>query len=123
MANCIVSTGNNAGVNVRASKSTSSTKLGVIDNGVTVDVVRCDSTWATLVYNGTPAFVQHQYLSNPPTTNGEGLSAGDSAVCNGSSVNVRDAASGNTTGSQLNKGDAVTIYERSAVTGGYYWRC
>lgn len=121
MANCIVKTGNSAGVNVRATKSTSGSKLGVIDNGVTVNVVRCDSTWATLMYNGTPAFVQHQYLSNPPSSNGEGLSAGDSGACNGSNVNVRDAANGNTTGSQLNKGDAVKIYERSAVIGGYYW--
>ena len=69
MANCVVSTGNNAGVNIRASKSTGSTKLGVIANGKIVNIVRCDDTWATLLYNGNPAFAQHQYLSNPPTVN------------------------------------------------------
>lgn len=121
MAICTVYTGNSAGVNVRASKSTNSKKLGVIDNGVQVNVVRCDSTWATLMYNGTPAFVQHQYLNNPPASNGEGLSDNDSAVCNGSNVNVRDDANGNTTGSQLNKGDAATVYERSELISGYYW--
>ena len=121
MANCTVHTKNSAGVNVRAAKSTSSRKLGEIDNGVIVNVVRCDGTWATLMYNGTPAFVQHQYLSNPPSFNGEGLLSGDSAVCNGNNVNIRDAASGNTTGSQLNKGDVVTVYERSALIGEYYW--
>ena len=67
MANCMVSTGNSSGVNVRSSKAVSSSNLlGVIDNDVYVNVVRCDGTWATLMYQGTPAFLQHQYLLNPP---------------------------------------------------------
>lgn len=121
MANCTVSTGNSAGLNVRDARSTSGKKLGVIDNGDTVNVVRCNGTWATLMYQGTPAFVQHQYLVQPPVANGEGLSIGDAATCNGSSVNVRDAANGNKTGEQLNKGDTATVYERSALIDGYYW--
>lgn len=120
MAKCIVQTGNSAGVNVRASKSTGSTKLGVIDNGVTVNVVRCDATWATLVYNGTPAFVQHRYLSGEPTVNGDGLSSGDSAVCNANSVNIRNAANGSTIGNQLNKGANVSVIGKS-LANGYYW--
>ena len=77
MANCMVSTGNSSGVNVRSSKAVSSSNLlGVIDNGVYVNVVRCDGTWATLMYQGAPAFLQHQYLMNPPTTNGDGLDTG-----------------------------------------------
>lgn len=120
MANCIVHTGNSSGVNVRATKSTSSTRLGVIDNGVTVNVVCCDTTWATLMYNGTPAFVQHQYLQNPPTTKGDGLSVGNGATCNTNQVIIRSTANGNSTGSYLNKGNAVTVSEKT-LTGGYYW--
>lgn len=121
MANCIVYTGNNNGVNIRSSKSTGSgTLLGVIDNGVTVNIVRCDSTWATLLYNGAPAFVQHQYLQNPPSANGDGLSVGDSATCNANSVNIRDTAGGDTTGNYLNKGNTVSILGK-ASSGGYYW--
>jgi hypothetical protein len=120
MANCIVYTGNSAGLSVRASKSTSSTKLGVISNGVTVDVVRCDATWATFMYNSTPAFVQHQYLQDPPSTNGDGLSTGATATCNTNNVIIRDAANGSSTGSQLSKGDGVTIYAKT-LTSSYYW--
>ena len=123
MAICIVNTGNNNGVNVRSEKRVSSTTLlGVIDNNESVNIVRCDSTWATLMYNGAPAFLQHQYVDNPPTQNGDGLNTGDNniAVCNGNNVNIRDAANGDTTGNMLDKGDRVTIYQKSLV-GGYYW--
>ena len=120
MANCVVSTGNNAGVNIRASKSTGSTKLGVIANGKIVNIVRCDDTWATLLYNGNPAFAQHQYLSNPPTVNGDGLSKNDHAVCNANKVNIRSAAGGATTGKQMSKGKNVTIQDK-LLTNNYYW--
>lgn len=120
MATCIVKTGNSAGVNVRALKDAGSTKLGVIDNGVSVDVVRCDSTWATLMYNSSPAFVQHKYLQNPPSTNGDGLSVNANATCNGNSVNVRNAANGNTVVKQINKGASYKVLGKS-LTGGYYW--
>lgn len=123
MANCMVSTGNSSGVNVRSSKAVSSSNLlGVIDNGVYVNVVRCDGTWATLMYQGAPAFLQHQYLMNPPTTNGDGLDTGSNnkAACNGNDVNIRDAANGSITGNTLDKGDSVTIYQKSLVNG-YYW--
>lgn len=120
MATCIVNTGNSAGVNVRTSKDTESKKLGVIDNGVSVDVVRCNDTWATLMYNSTPAFVQHKYLQNPPSTNGDGLSVNANATCNGNSVNVRNAANGNTVVKQINKGASYKVLGKS-LTGGYYW--
>lgn len=121
MATCTVETGNSSGLNVRASKSTSSTRLGIIANGTLVNVVCCDGTWATLVYDGTPAFVMHTYLDGPPTTYGEGLSAGDSATCNANNVNIRSTANGSTTGDQLDKGDNVTIYDRSSIISSYYW--
>lgn len=123
MAICIVNTGNNNGVNVRSEKRVSSTTLlGVIDNDESVNIVRCDGTWATLMYNGAPAFLQHQYVDNPPSTNGDGLNTSDNniAVCNGDDVNIRDAANGDTTGNMLDKGDQVTIYQKSLV-GSYYW--
>ena len=124
MASCKVYTGNSNGVNVRSAKAVSSSNLlGVIDNDVFVNVVRCDNTWATLVYNGTPAFLQHQYLLNPPSINGDGLLDNDSnnkAVCNASSVNIRDDAGGNTTGSTLAKGASVTVYEKR-YSENYYW--
>ena len=62
----------------------------------------------------------HQYLSPVPSANGDGLAAGDSAVCNANSVNIRSTANGSTTGSQLNKGDTVSILGK-AYTNGYYW--
>lgn len=120
MATCIVKTGNSAGVNVRASKDTSSAKLGVIDNGVSVDVVRCDSTWATLMYNSTPAFVQHRYLQNPPSTNGDGLSVNANTTCNGNSVNVRNAANGNTVVKLINKGASYKVLDK-LLKDKYYW--
>lgn len=120
MANCIVHTGNNSGVNIRASKSTGSSLLGVINNGVSVNIVRCDDTWATLMYNGTPAFVQHQYLQNPPTTKGDGLTVGDGAICNMNQVNIRSAANGTVTGNYLNKGDSISVSAKT-LTNGYYW--
>lgn len=107
MATCIVKTGNDNGVNIRPSKSTSGNRLGVINNGVSVNVVRCDGTWATLMYNGTPAFVQHKFLQNPPTINGDGLSVNDAAVSNGDKVNIRDAANGNPTGKQMKKATII----------------
>lgn len=120
MATCIVKTGNSSGVNVRVSKETNSKKLGVIDNGVYVDVVRCNDTWATLMYNSTPAFVQHKFLQNPPSTNGDGLSVNAYATCNGNSVNVRKAANGSTVITQINKGTNYKVLGKS-LTGGYYW--
>ena len=120
MATCIVKTGNDNGVNIRPSKSTSGNRLGVINNGVSVNVVRCDGTWATLMYNGTPAFVQHKFLQNPPTINGDGLSVNDAAVSNGDKVNIRDAANGNLTRKQMNKGDNHTVLGKSLV-GNFYW--
>lgn len=120
MATCIVKTGNDNGVNIRPSKSTSGNRLGVINNGVSVNVVRCDGTWATLMYNGTPAFVQHKFLQNPPTINGDGLSVNDAAVSNGDKVNIRDAANGNPTGKQMKKGENHTVLGKSLV-GSFYW--
>ena len=124
MAIYTVSSGNGGGVNVRASKNTSSTKLGNIADGTRVDIVRCDASWSTLVYNGTPAFVMHQYLSDKPSTYGAGLTSGDSAVCNGSSVNVRNDAEGATTGRRLSKGEQVTVREYSDMynTDGIMYR-
>ena len=118
MATCTVIGGR---LNVRASKSATSTKLGQLANGTLVNVVCCNGTWATLMYDGTPAFVMHQYLDDPPSTYGEGLSAGDSAVCNANNVNIRSTANGSTTGNRLDKGDNVTIYARSGIINSYYW--
>jgi uncharacterized protein YgiM (DUF1202 family) len=121
MALATVQTGNSAGVNIRATKSTSATLLGVINNGVQVNVVRVDSTWATLQYNNTPAFVQHQYLTGAPASNGAGLTAGNGAKCNGDSVNVRSSAPSGGVVSQLNKGSAVTVQSITTASDGYVW--
>lgn len=124
MANTTVQTGNNAPANVRASKSTQSECLGTISNGTTVDVVRCNDTWATLLFEGTPAFIWNSLLTNPPTQNGAGLSSttgSNTAKCNGSDVNVRaNAVNGNVVGT-LNKGDFVTVSSLTTGTDGYVW--
>lgn len=123
MAFYTVSSGNGGGVNVRASKDQNSTRLGTISDGTQVNIVRCDATWSTLVYNSTPAFVMHQYLSGAPSLYGAGLSVGDYAICNANSVNVRDDAEGNTTGRRLNKGEQVYVREYSDMpnsVGNFY---
>ena len=111
-------------LNVRASKSTSSTRLGQLASGTSVDIVRCDNTWSTLQYNGTPAFVMHQYLSGFPDTKGKGLLVNDTAKTNVSGLNVRTGPGLNnpTTGSQLSKGTSVTIYGIGVNSSeGYFW--
>ena len=121
MATCTVTGGR---LNVRALKSTTSTKLGYLDDGTQVNVVCCDNTWATLQFNGTPAFVMSAYLNGEPTTKGDGLSTGDSAKTNVSGLNVRTGPglTNSTTGSQLSKGVNVTIESRSYNSSeGYYW--
>lgn len=118
---CYVQSNNGGGVNVRETKSTSSFRLGTIPDGARVNIVTCDSTWATLVYNGTPAFIQHRYIDSPPDGYGWGLTENERALCNGNSVNVRASAS--TSASvvgTLSKGVAVTVYDFSMV-GNYTW--
>lgn len=124
MAYTTVQTGNSAPANVRESKSTNSKRLGTIANGTSVNVVRCDSTWATLLFNGTPAFIWNSLLVDPPTTNGAGLSTEDglnTAKCNGSSVNVRASAVNGSVVDSLNKGDDVTISGLTNGSDGYVW--
>lgn len=117
-----VQSNNGGGVNVRSSKSTSSSRLGTIPEGAQIDVVTCDATWATLVYNGIPAFVQRQYIVGESDSFGGGLGENKRALCNANSVNVRikPNASSATNGSKLNKGDSVTAYEYS-FDGTYVW--
>ena len=119
----IVNTGNSAGLNVRTEKSTSSTRLGIIDNGAMVNVVRCDATWAILLYNGTPAFVMHQYLTGTPTIIGDGLTVSGNAVVNTNSVNVRSGAgTAFSPISMLNKGTGITAYAKTLASDGYWYR-
>ena len=121
MAYCYVRSGNGGGVNVRAKKNVSSSRLGTIPEEAKVDIVTCDATWATLVYNGVPAFVQHKYLSNPPTEFGFGLGEYSRALCNTDGVNVRwNPTTSSTTNGSLNKGDAVTVTNYS-YDGTYIW--
>lgn len=117
-----VQSSNGGGVNVRASKSTSASRLGTIPEGKQINVVTCDATWATLVYNGTPAFVQRQFIVGEADDYGAGLSENGRALCNANSVNVRSqpSASSATNGSRLNKGDSVVAYEYS-YDGTYIW--
>ena len=123
MAYCYVRSGNGGGVNVRAKKNVSSSRLGTIPEEAKVDIVTCDATWATLVYNGVPAFVQHKYLSNPPTEFGFGLGEYSRALCNTDGVNVRwNPTTSSTTNGSLNKGDAVTVTNYS-YDGTYIWYC
>lgn len=124
MANTIVKTGNTAPANIRASKSTSSTLLGTIPNGQTVNVVRCDATWATLQFNGTPAFIWNSLLENPPTTNGAGLSAVagfNTAKCNANKVNIRQSTVNGSIIGTLNKGDNVSILGLTTGSDNYIW--
>ena len=53
MATSTVCPQNGGSLNVRAAKSTGSTKLGTISYGSTVNIVKCDSTW------------QHSYTTTP----------------------------------------------------------
>ena len=122
MANCIVQTGNNAGLNVRAQKTVSSEKLGEIANGASLNVVRCDAVWATFMFNGAPAFVQHKYLLDPPAVNGEGLSVDDGATCNADTVDLCEVAAGETTGRMLHKGEHVKIQQIEVVEEWYWYR-
>lgn len=122
MADCVVRTGNRAGLNVREAQSKRSRKLGVIENGVTINVVRCNSDWATLLYRGTPAFVQMRYLAHPPVVNGEGLWAGDTAVCNAKRVAICDAANGKESGKYLERDARVTVSDQALADGGYWYR-
>lgn len=122
MAYCYVHSSNGGGVNVRASKSVNSSRLGTIPEGAQVNIVTCDAIWATLVYNGVPAFVQHQYISNPPSDYGLGLGENSRALCNTDNVNVRSEprTGSSTNGSQLDKGDSVTVTDYS-FDGTYVW--
>lgn len=124
MANTTVQTGNSLPANCRSTKSTSSSLVGTIANGTTVDAVRCDGEWGTLQLNGTPCFMQHRMLVGIPTTNGDGLSVNKTAKLNTGAVNVRTGPgqSNSTTGSQLSQGTAVTIYAKSLNSSeGFYW--
>lgn len=87
-----------------------------------VNVVRCNGTFATLMFNNEPAYVKHQYLEGIPATDGDGLYANNEAVCNGTQVRIRKGAgtSAETTGRYLNTGDSVTVTGKT-LTGGYYW--
>lgn len=122
MAYCYVQSTNGGGVNVRSSKSQDSSRLGTIPEGARIDIVTCDATWATLVYNNVPAFVQHRFIDNPPSTYGSGLGEYARALCNTNDVNVRSAPtlSAPTNGSQLDKGDSVTVTD-FASDGTYIW--
>ena len=121
MADCVVQTGNSGGLNVRAARSKKSRKLGVLANGTVVNVVRCDSTWATFMYRDTPAFVQLRYLADPPGRDGEGLASGDEATCNADRVAIRDAADGKESGRYLERDQSVTVYAVALVDDGYWY--
>ena len=118
----VVQSSNGGGVNVRSSKSVSSSRLGTIPEGKQINVVTCDATWATLVYNGTPAFVQRQFIVGEADDYGAGLGENGRALCNADSVNVRSQPTVNSAvnGSKLDKGDSVTAYEYS-FDGTYVW--
>ena len=113
----VVQSSNGGGVNVRSSKSVSSSRLGTIPEGKQINVVTCDATWATLVYNGTPAFVQRQFIVGEADDYGAGLGENGRALCNADSVNVRSQPTVNSAvnGSKLDKGDSVTAYEYSLL--------
>ena len=118
----VVQSSNGGGVNVRSSKSVSSSRLGTIPEGKQINVVTCDATWATLVYNGTPAFVQRQFIVGEADDYGAGLGENGRALCNADSVNVRSQPTVNSAvnGSKLDKGDSVPAYEYS-FDGTYVW--
>ena len=119
----IVATGNSAGLNVRAEKTTTSAKLGVISNGTTVQVVRCNDTWATLLYHGTPAFLMHQYLTDAPEIVGDGLAANGNAVVNMSNVNVRSGAgTAYASQSKFSKGTNVSTFARTLASDGFWYK-
>lgn len=117
----VVQSNNGGGVNVRATKSTSSSRLGTIPEGKTIKVVTCDATWATLVYNGVPAFVQRKYIIGESDDYGAGLSENGRALCNANGVNVRTKPNTSSTpNGKLNKSDSVTVFEYS-FDGTYVW--
>lgn len=56
-------------LNVRASKSASSKKLGALSNGTTVNVYNITNDWAEIKYNNQKAYISASYISKLIDTN------------------------------------------------------
>jgi peptidoglycan hydrolase-like protein with peptidoglycan-binding domain len=108
-------------LNFRQTKN--GTVLGAIPNGTSINVVRADSGWFTLVYGGQPGYVQVQHVDGGPTTVGDGLAVNDTALVNSTNVNIRSGAgtSSSSVGT-ISRPSAVTIYGKQSASDGYWYR-
>lgn len=125
MAYTTIKTSNGGAANVRATCSTSSTLVGTIAYGTSVNVVRRTNGWLTILYNNVPCFIADYVVASAPQELGEGLNKDNNnkAVCNGTNVNIRSGASTSYSSvGSLSYKQAVTVYSafyNSSDT--YYW--
>ena len=114
MAYTTIRTSNGGAANVRASQSTSSTLVGTIAYGTSVNVVRRKDGWLNILYNNVPRFIADYVVASAPQELGEGLNNTDNnkAMCNGSGVNIRSGASTSYSSvGSLSYKQNVTIYD------------
>ncbi|MBE5778020.1 MAG: hypothetical protein E7331_01665 [Clostridiales bacterium] len=121
-------------VNLRKSTSTSSTRLGVVPQGVTLAYSDAKTsggvTWYKVVYGVNTGWVMGTYV-NAGGGSGSGSSSGSSGNQNytivGSlritktSTRVRNAPNGNKTGIVLAKGSTVSLIGAETAGGTYTW--
>lgn len=122
-------------VNLRKSASTSSTRLGVVPQGVTLafsDAKTSGSvTWYKVVYGVNTGWVMGTYVS---ANGGGGSSSGSSSGSSNNnytivgslritktSTRVRNAPNGNKTGIVLAKGSTVSLIGAETAGGNYTW--
>ena len=58
----VVATGNSYPLNVRAAASTSSTLLGTVANGITLQLIDYNTSWYQFTFNGQTAYVMKQFI-------------------------------------------------------------
>ena len=125
MAYTTIRTSNGGAANVRASQSTSSTLVGTIAYGTSVNVVRRNDGWLNILYNNVPRFIADYVVASAPQELGEGLNNTDNnkAMCNGSGVNIRSGASTSYSSvGSLSYKQNVTIYDAFYnQSDTYYW--
>ena len=97
-------------LNVRSGPSTSSSILGSLSKGTSVQVISESNGWAKIKYNGSTGYVSNKYLSsNSPTTEST-----TTKYVTASSLNVRSGPSTSSSilGS-LSKGTSVQVISES----------
>ncbi|WP_096190289.1 SH3 domain-containing protein [Evansella halocellulosilytica] len=102
-------------LNVRASASTSSSVIGSLSNGTTVDLYEDEGSWYKVRVNGNWGYVHKDYVKRDGSSNGSGSSTDEkigSGEVTASRLNVRASASTSSSiiGS-LSNGTSIDLYE------------